>query len=64
VNRDRVDFAVADAQRFLNRTSELKTMYPRHGKEETDFPSGKEAAAVKRASLDLSRSLAAMRRSA
>lgn len=50
--------AVAEARRFIRRAEKCK-----YWRQETDVESGPTAAAVKRASLDLTKALAELRRS-
>lgn len=57
--------AVNDAQRFIDLASQCKVMRSADGKliwpEQPFVETGKDAAAAKRASMDLTRSLADMR---
>jgi hypothetical protein len=74
MNRDKIDQAKADALRFLARVDELErcagwSRYTATGNEATSTPHpddwfkwGQYTAAVKRASMDLTRSLANVRK--
>lgn len=57
--------AIQEAKRFLEKAyqTKAKTWEDCFGKKYFEVEQGKEAAAVKRASLDLSRALANLRRS-
>jgi len=60
-----IDRAIAEAKRFLERAKELKVAVrdPDDGKFLKTYPSApKEHGALRRASLDLTRALAEMRR--
>jgi len=75
MNRDKIDQAKADALRFLARVDELERCagwhrYTATGNEATSTPHpddsfnyGQYTAAVKRVSMDLTRSLAQVRKS-
>lgn len=57
---DRVETALSETMRFVERVAALKKAWKDR---EYDYPASRESAAVRRASLDLSAALAAMRRS-
>ena len=57
MNSDKLRIAVAEAERFLSKASELQANPP-----EYDFVGTKETGAVRRASMDLTRALADLRR--
>ena len=59
IRLDRLDDAIFEAERFLKRAKELKKSF--RGKDENRIMSCPENAAVKRASMDLTRSLAKLR---
>lgn len=60
---EKLKAAVAEAKRFIEKASKtkVKTWEDIYGKKHNEVAQGKDAAAVKRASLDLSRALAALR---
>ena len=57
--------AIQEAKRFLEKANQTnaKTWEDCFGKKHVEVEQGKEAAAVKRASMDLSRALANLRKS-
>jgi len=59
MNRDKLAAAVAEAERFIKRAEALADNPPRY-----DFLGNKETGAIRRASMDLTRALADLRRPA
>ena len=61
ITADKLYYAISEAERFLDLAKKMeknpKAMYP-----EEVYPAGKLPAAVKRASMDLTRALAELRR--
>lgn len=57
MNRDKLATAVAEAKRFLEAAKAWQTRTP-----EYDWQGSKEGGAVKRASMDLTRALAELRK--
>ena len=53
------DVAIIDAQRFMSKAIKAREII----KKDTDYYSGKHTASAKRASMDLTRSLAELRKS-
>jgi len=66
MNRDRLAIAVAEAERFIERAKALPkpVPYERGGHTFTDNYFPKEQGAIRRASMDLTRALADLRRPA
>ena len=58
---DQLDYVISEAERFLKLAKKMgKPRLARNGEEE--YETGKKPAAVKRASMDLTRALAELRR--
>lgn len=64
MQKDSLDLAIREAKRFLEKASKVKTItfLDIFNKKHTCIAAGVDSAATKRASLDLTRALAAMRR--
>ncbi len=64
MNRDKLDAAVAEAKRFIERAKALPKPHPYKSGEHTlmhdNFP--REQGAIRRASMDLTRALADLRK--
>jgi hypothetical protein len=60
MNRKTLDVAIAEAERFLERAKKLKVCEP--SSHNYFYSSPKEQGATRRASLDLTRALAEMRK--
>lgn len=65
MNRDTIAKAVAEARRFIEKAEALPEprKYEVNGRQHTDDHHPREQGAIRRASMDLTRSLADMRRS-
>jgi hypothetical protein len=60
----RLSQAITEARRFLERAEPYCTDLEIHGLEDSRYEDGKQTAAIRRASLDLTRALADLRRPA
>ena len=60
---DRLSQAITEAKRFLMRAEPYCTELEVRGLEDSRYEDGKTTASIKRASLDLTRTLADLRRS-
>lgn len=65
MDKPKLDAAVAEAKRFLERVKALPkpTTYEAHGRTYTHDHFPRESGAIRRASMDLTRALADLRRS-
>jgi len=61
VRTDKLTTAITEARRFLDRASDLEMRGERWGTKAEMFQHSPKTAAVRRASLDLTRALAALR---